>query len=204
MIKLLVVDDHPIFLEGMKNLFSNIPDLHVTTLNFIEAFSAMTEEITFDVYLLDVNLGTSSSLTLAEAVKKKYPSVAVILYTSDNIEYYYPLIIEKKIDSIISKSVTKESMLRVIYAAMNGEFLLPKNFINFIHGDSLNSSVKRLNNRERKILELVKIGYTNRAIARELNLSQRTIENDLSQIYSLFNVGTRTEAVIKAKEYNLI
>ncbi|UZM99438.1 LuxR C-terminal-related transcriptional regulator [Lysinibacillus sp. MHQ-1] len=69
---------------------------------------------------------------------------------------------------------------------------------------TLSKKILRFNNREKRILELVMEGYTNQAIALELGVKQRTIENNLTQIYALLNVGTRAEAVIKAKEMGLI
>ena len=62
----------------------------------------------------------------------------------------------------------------------------------------------QLNEREKKILQYVVKGYTNQAIAIELNLTQRTIERNLSQIYHVLSVGSRTEAVVAAKELQLI
>lgn len=207
MIKLLIVDDHPIVLEGVKKLFNDVSDIFVDTLDDIQLFYNVIEETAYDVFLIDVNLGASSGLTLAEIVKEKYPLSIVILYTGDNIEYYYFLIVEKKIDNIIPKTASKEQILKTVYAAINDDILLPKNFMNYINirlARSKNKKIFQLNHREKKILELVREGNTNQAIALKLNLSQRTIENNLSQIYSLLNVGTRVEAVIKAKEIGLI
>ncbi len=161
----------------------------------------------YDVFLIDVNLGACSGLTFAELVKEKYPSSIVILYTGDDIKDYYSLIIEKKINNVISKTATKDRILKTIYAAMNNDMLLPEDFIDYVNDSCSGNSIKkilRFNNREKRILELVMEGYTNQAIALELGVKQRTIENNLSQIYTLLNVGTRAEAVIKAKEMNLI
>ena len=207
MIKLLIVDDHPIILEGSKNLFNDVSDIFVDTLEDIQSFAYVIEETAYDVFLIDVNLGASSGLTLAEIVKEKYPSSIVILYTGDNMKYYYSLIVEQKIDNIIPKTASKERILKTVYAALNDDILLPKSFLNYINFRLSGNAKKKnlqLNQREKKILELVREGHTNQAIALELSLSQRTIENNLSQIYLLLNVGSRAEAVIKAKEIGLI
>ncbi|RKJ42391.1 DNA-binding response regulator, partial [Butyricicoccus sp. 1XD8-22] len=62
----------------------------------------------------------------------------------------------------------------------------------------------KLNEREKQILQYISKGYTNSAIAIELQVTQRTIERNLSQIFNLLNVASRTEAVLAAKEKNLI
>lgn len=201
------MDDHPLILDGSKKLFSEVSDIAVDTLEDIVTFADVIEEKVYDIFLIDVNLGASNGLTFAELVKEKYPSSIVILYTGDNIKDYYSLIIEKKINNVISKTATKDRILRTIYAAINKDILLPESFIDYVDdrlaGNS-NKKILRFNNREKRILELVMEGYTNQAIALELNVKQRTIENNLSQIYALLNVGTRVEAVIKAKEMDLV
>jgi len=207
MINLLIVDDHPLILDGSKKLFSEVSDISVDTLNDIETFANVIEEKVYDIFLIDVNLGAYSGQIFAEIVKEKYPSSIVILYTGDNIKDYYSLIIEKKINNVISKTATKDRILKTIYAAMNKDMLLPEDFIDYVNDSCSGNSIKkilRFNNREKRILELVMEGYTNQAIALELNVKQRTIENNLSQIYALLNVGTRAEAVIKAKRLDLI
>ncbi|MGE7911391.1 response regulator [Lysinibacillus xylanilyticus] len=207
MIKLLIVDDHPMILDGSKKLFSEVSDISVDTLNDIETFANVIEEKVYDIFLIDVNLGACSGLTFVELVKEKYPSSIVILYTGDNIKDYYSLIIEKKINNVISKTARKDRILKTIYATMNNDMLLPEDFIDYVNDSCSGNSIKkilRFNNREKRILELVMEGYTNQAIALELGVKQRTIENNLSQIYALLNVGTRAEAVIKAKGLDLI
>lgn len=207
MIKLLIVDDHPLILDGGEKLFSEVPDISVDTLEDTEAFANVIENKRYDIFLIDVKLGTKSGLALAELVKTKYPSAIVLLYTDENVQHYFSLIIEKKINNVIAKTATKEQILKTINAAINNDILISKDFIDYVNNQLCGKVIKkilRFNSREKRILELIMEGYTNRAIALELNLKQRTIENNLSQIYELLNVRTRTEAVIKAKELDLI
>lgn len=208
MIRLLIIDDHPLILDGSKKLFSNEENILVDTLDNMQEVEKVIEETIYDIFLIDVNLGVhNNGLTLAERVKEMYPSSIVILYTGNDIKDYYSLIIEKKINNVISKTSTREQTIKTIYAALNHELLLPEDFIDYVNyrltGKS-NKNILRFNNREKRILELVMEGVTNQEIAIELDITQRTVERNLSQIYTLLNVGTRTEAVIKAKELNLI
>lgn len=203
MIKLLLIDDHPLILEGSKQIFSHAPDIVADTLEDVQTFSEVLADTHYDVFMIDINLGEISGLELAEQVKAKYPAAIVILYTGEQAEDYYSLIIEKKVDNVISKTATKDTILKVIYAAMNNELLLPKSFIDYIQKNPVKNQLQ-LNQREKRILELVKEGYTNKAIALEINLAQRTVENNLSKIFLLLNVNTRAEAILKAIELKLI
>ncbi|MEC1180255.1 response regulator transcription factor [Metasolibacillus meyeri] len=204
MIKLLLVDDHPLILEGSKQIFGNAPDIIADTLVNVQAFPEVLAETQYDVFLLDINLGASNGLELAEQVRAKYPAAIVILYTGEKAEDYYSLIVEKKIDNVVSKTASKDTILRAVYAAINNEVLLPKNFIDYIQQYKPMKKKLQLNQREKRILKLIREGYTNKAIALELDLAQRTVESNLSQIYMLLNVNTRADAIIKSVELELI
>lgn len=207
MTKLLIVDDHPMILEGSKKLFSDEKDIDVDTLHNIEVFEEVIENTKYDIFLIDINLGETSGIALAEIVRAKMPNAIVILYTGHNIEDYYSLIIDRKIDNILSKTATKDKIIRTIHCAINREALLPDHFLDYVtrrlNGNRPPKAL-RLNIRQKKILQFVVDGHTNHAIAAELGIPQRTIENNLSQIFALLNVTTRTEAVVKAKELELI
>lgn len=205
--KVLIVDDHPIVLEGSKNLFSDIINIDVTTTTEVKETYGYAKEKAFDVYLIDVNLPEMNGVDLAAVIKNEDPQAIVILYTGDNIEDYYSLILEKKVNGLLSKTASKAHILRVLYASLENQLIVPDNFLDYIHETMTMHNTKKklqLNEREKKILQYVVKGYTNQAIAIELNLTQRTIERNLSQIYHVLGVGSRTEAVLTAKELQLI
>lgn len=205
--KVLIVDDHPIVLEGSKNLFSDIINIDVTTTTEVKETYRYAKEKAFDVYLIDVNLPEMNGVDLAAVIKNEDSQAIVILYTGDNIEDYYSLILEKKVNGLLSKTASKAHILRVLYASLENQLIVPDNFLDYIHETMTMHNTKKklqLNEREKKILQYVVKGYTNQAIAIELNLTQRTIERNLSQIYHVLGVGSRTEAVLTAKELQLI
>ncbi|BDH62479.1 DNA-binding response regulator [Lysinibacillus sp. PLM2] len=209
MIKILIVDDHPIVLEGTKNLFQDIEDILVDTSDDIYAIHQMLEESQnpYDLYLIDINMPEQNGIVLCSKVRTTQPNAKIILYTGDNIEDYYSLILEKMVHGLLSKTSTKEQMIRAIRATIAGDLVLPANFINYIkdfyNANQIEETLK-LNEREKQILHYISKGYTNSAIAIELQVTQRTIERNLSQIFNLLNVASRTEAVLAAKEKNLI
>lgn len=209
MINILIVDDHPIVLEGTKNLFNDIEDIVVETNNDIHLINQMLQEKQnpYDVYLIDINMPEQNGVVLSANIRALQPSAYIILYTGDNIEDYFSLVLEKKVHGLLSKTATKEQIIRTIRATVAGELLLPSKFIDYIE-EFYNTSNKQetfiLNDREKQILEFVSKGYTNSAIAIELEVTQRTVERNLSQIFNLLNVASRTEAVVAAKEKNLI
>nr|WP_106780214.1 response regulator transcription factor [Lysinibacillus timonensis] len=209
MIKILIVDDHPNVLEGTKNLFKDISDIIVETCDDAHAVHQLLEDKkdAFDVYLIDINMPEQNGIVLCSKVRTSQPTAFVILYTGDNIENYYSLVLEKMVHGILSKTTTKEQIIRTIRATVDGDILLPSNFIDYVAAYYDKSKIEeslKLNDRERKILEFISKGYSNNAIAFELQVTQRTIERNITQIFHLLNVSSRTEAVLIAKEKNLI
>ncbi|MFY3790794.1 response regulator [Ureibacillus sp. MALMAid1270] len=209
MIDILIVDDHIAVLEGTKNLFHDLDDFAVNTSSDIYAIHQMLNEnkAKYDAYLVDINMPEQNGIVLCSKIRSKQPSAKVILYTGDNIEDYYSLVLDQMVDGLISKTATKDQVIHTIRETIKDNLVLPANFIDYVkeyyRGDEMEESLK-LNDREQQILNLVAMGYSNSTIAEELQLSQRTIERNLSQIFDLLNVTKRSEAVMVAKQRSLI
>lgn len=209
MINILIVDDHSLVLEGTKKLFKDIDDMAVDATDDIFAIHQMLDENQrrYDVYLIDINMPDQNGIVLCSKVRSCHPSAKVILYTGDNIEDYYSLVLEKMVHGLLSKTSTKDQVIYTIRAIMKDLLVLPSNFTDYVrdyfNANETEESLK-LNEREERILNYIAMGYSNSAIAGKLQVSQRTIERNLSQILNLLDVTSRSEAVIVAKERKLI
>ncbi|AJK86146.1 MULTISPECIES: response regulator transcription factor [Lysinibacillus] len=206
MITMLIVDDHPIVLEGTKNLFHENEDIIIDTESDATCVIQRIKNKPYAIYLIDINMPLENGINLARHIKSIQSDASVILYTGDDITDYYPLILERKIEGILAKTASKEQIIRTVRAIANGEFVLPKNFLDFLDDKFKLQSAKdiHLNEKEKKILRLIAEGHTNKAIAIELNIPQRTTERYLTQLFSLLNVDSRTEAVNLAERMNLL
>jgi len=203
---MLIVDDHPIVLEGTKNLFQDNEDIIIDTESDATCVIQRINNKPYDIYLIDINMPLENGINLARNIKAIQSNASVILYTGDDITDYYPLILERKIEGILAKTASKEQILRTVRAIANGEIVLPKNFLDFLDDKFKLQDAKdiHLNEKEKKILRLIAEGHTNKAIAIELNIPQRTTERYLTQLFSLLNVDSRTEAVNLAERMNLL
>ena len=204
---MLIVDDHPIVLDGTKNLFRDIEDIVVDIEGDATNVLQKVEKSPYHIYLIDINMPLQNGIVLARNIKIQQPDAAIILYTGDDITDYYPLILERKIDGVLAKTASKEQILRTIRAIAQGEIVLPCNFFDFLDR-KFKLREKRsnldLNEKEKKILKLIAEGHTNRAIAVELNITQRTTERYLTQLFTLLNVDSRTEAANLAEKMDLL
>ena len=201
------MDDHPIVLEGTKNLFQEIDDMVVDTESDATCVLQKVKNTPYDIYLIDINMPLQNGIVLARNIKVLQSNAAIILYTGDDIVDYYPLILERKIEGILAKTAPKEQIIRTIRSISHGELVLPINFLDFLESKCYPQELQKklkLNAKEKQILGLIADGNTNNAIAVELNVTQRTVERYLTQLFTLLNVESRTEAVNFAKEKHLL
>lgn len=203
MIELLIVDDHPVVLDGTKTLLQDLTDVKIETEQDAQSVLSLMDTKTFQLYLIDINMKPTNGIQLSELIKKKQPEALILLYTGYELADYYELLVEKKVDGLLSKLATKEQVIQTIQAALRGEILLPADFLDFIQQRTHRTDVQQevlLSDKEQEILQYVAQGLTNKAIASNLGVTQRTVENYLSKLFVRLHVESRAEAVIVAKE----
>ncbi len=203
MINILIVDDHPVVLDGTKTLLQDLENVHIETEQESVNVASRMETQTFQLFLIDINMKPINGIQLAEMIKKIQPEALIILYTGYELSDYYELLVEKKVDGLLSKLATKEQVIQTIQATLRGEILLSADFLDFVKQHSNRSNAKQevlLSHKEQEILQLVAQGCTNKAIASAIGVTQRTVENYLSKLFVRLQVESRAEAVIVAKE----
>lgn len=203
----MIVDDHPVVLNGTKTLLQDIDKWSIKTEQDPTKVEMRLQETNFQLFLLDIHMKPMNGIQLAVQIKKKLPDASVLLYTGYDLTDYYELLFDKKIDGLLSKTATKEQVVQTISATLRGELLLPADFLDFVHQKiqhPVHVSEPAITDREQVILQMVAQGLTNKAISIKLSVSQRTVENHLSKIFHRFNVQSRAEAVLVAKEHGLI
>ncbi|KOS64428.1 response regulator transcription factor [Lysinibacillus agricola] len=203
MINILIIDDHPVVLDGTKTLLQDLTNVRIDTEQDSAAVLSRMDTQAFQLFLIDINMKPINGIQLSEMIKKKQPEALILLYTGYELSDYYELLIEKKVDGLLSKLATKEQVIQTIQAALRGEILLAADFLDFVHQRTNLSNVQQdvlLSDKEQEILQLVAQGCTNKAIASAIGVTQRTVENYLSKLFVKLNVESRAEAVIVAKE----
>jgi len=207
MIQILLIDDHPVVLEGTKALLQNVEDFEIgVAYDSTNALQLMNER-NFDVFLVDINMQPVNGIELAKMIKNLCPNARIILYTGYDLQDYYDLILSKEIDGLLSKAVMKDQVIHTIRGVLRDDLVISNDFVDYINQKFKHSTINSqtaLTEKELAILELVAKGYTNKAIAIEQSLTQRTVENYLTKIFARLNVESRAEAVAMAKDKGLI
>jgi DNA-binding NarL/FixJ family response regulator len=212
MIRLMVVDDQHLVRQGICSLLRLSPKVEVLAeaCNGDEAL-AWLQTHNIDVLLLDLRMPVRDGLATLQALRQQQnPTPVLILTTFDDDELVLASI-EAGARGYLLKDVTLESLIDAIETVHRGERLHQPVALNArARLESLAAPIpsssfsEELSAREREILRLLAGGYSNKEIARVLDLAEGTVKNHVSAILGKLGVRDRTRAVLKAVELKII
>jgi DNA-binding NarL/FixJ family response regulator len=205
-IRVVVVDDHPIVRDGLRALFSTVPDVDVVG----EAADADTalREVTLhrpDVLLLDVHLPGSTGLQALPALRRASPETHVLLLTMDADTETALEAVQLGADGYLVKGASQDEIMRAVRAVHDGQLILGQAVHHSLRGLARRNEppFPQLAEREREILALVAAGLSNAGIADRLFLSPKTVANYLTSVFAKLAVTDRSQAIIKARDAGL-
>lgn len=205
-IQLLIVDDHPMVLEGLKAMLLQIDfvELTATATHAIEAIAALKNNPTLDVALVDINLPEISGIELTAKIKKEFPEVKVIAMSTFNERSYVSQMILNGAMGYLVKSASMETLSEAILSAYEGKmFISPE--VSFNRNEQKEvMKLPLLTSREKEVLTLIAEGMTNPQIAETLIISQHTVESHRKNLLAKFEVGNTASLIKMAVKYNLI
>ncbi|HDR4868272.1 TPA: response regulator transcription factor [Bacillus cereus] len=213
MISVLVVDDHVAVGLGTKALIERYDDIKADVLHNSEEVSGFIQNKQYDVYLIDLQMPKINGLALSKNILNVQPEAAILIFTGFDVFAHYNLLIDNGVLGVLSKTSSEEQVINAIRHAVKKEVVLPyqlvrqlritENISNIDIEDGPERTIS-LNEEEKKILVEVSNGKTNRELAEILNLSQRSVEYKLTDIFHKLQVSSRMEAVQKAQELGVI
>ena len=201
-IKIIVVDDHPMVIEGMKAMLNQIRyvELCATASNAYEAMEKVKENQP-DLVITDINMPEISGVELTSKLKKEFPNLKIIGMSTFNERSYISQMIQNGADGFLVKSASKEEIETAISSVLDGKMYLSSD------AGISNSEQKELKNqptltrREKEILTLISEGFTNPQIAEKLFISLYTVETHRKNLLSKFNTNN-TASLIKIAATN--
>lgn len=217
-IRLLVVDDHTLFREGVKALLSTTHDIVVVG-EAADGASAIQKcrELHPRVILMDINMPESNGISATRGILADDPDVGVIMVTmlEDDASVFAAMCAGAR--GYVLKGANPQEMLGVIRAVAEGQALFgpaiaariasffqeirnakasPMQGKKVIEGDD---DLAELSIRERDVLELIAAGYDNTEIAHKLVISPKTVRNHITNIFSKLQVVNRAQAIRRAR-----
>jgi DNA-binding NarL/FixJ family response regulator len=204
---ILIVDDHPLFRKGIRSLLESLLDFDVVgEAADGQAAIQLAGELQPDVILLDLQMPGSSGLESIQEILNESASSRILVVTLFEDEDSVFAALRAGARGYLLKDAEDEEMVRAVRAVANDEAIFSPAIADrmvsfFAKRPALPKTIfPSLTEREREILKLIAQGDTNRSIADKLALSQKTIGNYVSNIFTKLQVADRAHAIIKARD----
>lgn len=210
-LSVLIADDHPVFRDGIRALLEATPDTEVvgeaTTGEEVVSFASQLKP---DLILMDVQMPGLNGIEATRRIVTANPDIRILMVTMFEDDASVFAAMRAGARGYVLKDATKEEIRRAIKAVGNDEAIfspaIAARLIAFFAqppGTIPKDLFPELSNREREILNLVAKGENNRAIAKKLTLSPKTVSNYVSNILNKLQVADRAQAIVKAREAGL-
>jgi DNA-binding NarL/FixJ family response regulator len=207
-IRLLIVDDHPVVRDGLSAMFERDPEFEVLGQASDGAAGVqMAEALHPDVILMDLRMpGMDGVAAITELARRHSAARILVLTTYDNDSHVLPAI-EAGATGYLLKDSPRDELLRAVRGAAHGNAVLAPSvaarLMNRVR-EPAGASAGPLSQRELEVLEMVAAGTTNREAARRLFISEATVKTHLLNIYAKLGVSDRAAAVAEAFNRGLL
>lgn len=211
MIRLMLVDDHAVLRDGLKNILDLEEDIEVVgeAVSGDDAISA-AEILLPDVILMDINIPGKNGIEVTGIIKKAYPSVKVLMLTMFDHDEYFMAAIREGADGYLLKDAPSQNVIDAIRSVAKGYSVIhpsmTKKFLSFeqrVEPEPVNKN-SILTEREKEVLLCLVQGMNNKEIAQSLFISDKTVKIHVSKIFKKLEVKSRSQVVIYAVQNQLV
>lgn len=195
--KLLVVDDHALIREGLRQVLRGLEgdvEIHEAA-TAARAFDIAGQQPDLDLVLLDYHLPDMTGLQALEGFARRHPSLPIIMLSGSVNPRVMQEVMARGASAFLIKSGMSDDLLAVIRHVLAGGVQLPPAMTEPYVSPA---PLLQLTPRQEEVLQLLLDGYTNKEMGRLLRVSEETVKNHVSGILRSFGVSTRTQAVVAA------
>ncbi|GIG21220.1 DNA-binding response regulator [Cellulomonas chitinilytica] len=208
-IRVVVVDDHQIVRDGLVALLGALDGMEVvgTARNGVDALHVVGEVVP-DVVVMDIQMPELDGIEATRRITAREPGVRVVVLTMNEDEDTVLSAVRAGASGYLLKGSGADEVRNAVRAAHAGGMVfgaalagrVAALFVGTPGPAKQTSAFPGLSDREREVLDLLAVGRTNDAIARDLFLSNKTVRNVVSSIYAKLHAAGRADAIIKARE----
>ena len=201
----VIVDDHPLFRRGLRDLLELDPEIEVVgeAATREEAIERV-HETEPDLVILDLNMKTSSGIEILWFLKEEDPSRRIVILTVSDSGKDLTACIQAGADGYFLKDMEPELMLANIRQSLEGRLLVDPAMLAYLTATLKNGpenvALPQLTGREKDVLRLIAEGWTNKMIARELNISDGTVKGHVKHLLNKLGMKSRVEAAVWATQ----
>ena len=207
MIRVLIADDHPVFLDGLRALLSTADDIEIigevaTGTRVVEACA----ELQPDVVIMDLQMPELNGIDATRRIAAATPGVGVLVLTMFEDDESVFAAMRAGARGYLLKGARQAEIVRAVHAVAGGESIFGPSvaqriiaFFTTARPAGVPGAFPELTERERAVLELLAQGETNQMIAQRLFLSPKTVRNYVSNVFGKLQVADRAQAVVRAR-----
>lgn len=209
-IKVMLADDHILMREGIKKLleFDGSIEVIEQASDGVECLEKL-QKVNPDILLLDINMPRMNGIEVLEELKETRKSLKVLILTVHSEVEYLVKAVDIGANGYILKDTGSAELKQAIESIINNDTYIQPNLIPALNSRLINRDVDKeklesLTKREVEILSQVASGMFNKEIAANLNISERTVKNHISNIFKKIDVSDRTQAAVFAIRNNIV
>jgi DNA-binding NarL/FixJ family response regulator len=194
--KILIVDDHPLFRAGFHAVLQQSAlDAGVLSVSSVpEALQILEQDPDVGLVLLDIHLRGDDGFSALKVIGTRFPTTACILISGDEQEGIAHRAIAAGASGFIPKSFTADDMIAAIRKVLAGEI-----FTTATQTPPVAVPGSELTLRQLEVITMLGRGFSNKEIARELDVAERTVKAHVSAVFEALQVRNRTQAVLAAQ-----
>jgi len=206
-IKILIADDHAVVREGTRRILEQEPDMEVVgEAGDGEEAVNLAASLKPDVAIIDIAMPKLDGIEATKRIKATWPSINILILSAYDDDQFIFSLLEAGAAGYLLKSIRSRELIDAIRAVYSGESVLHPSIARKVLNRFVSASGKpegqepsgMLSDREMEVLKLAAKGLSNQDIAERLCLSIRTVQGHLGHIFNKLQVGSRTEAVVRA------
>lgn len=213
MIRVVLADDHPVVRKGIREFLEEAGDIQVVAeAGDGDEALALIRAHRPDVAVLDIQMPGQSGIEVTRRLRAEGLPVGVLLLTAYDDDPYVMAALQAGANGYVLKTVEADDLVRDVRVIYEGQSALDprilRKVMNQLAGGPKTAGaepfIEPLTARERDVLRLAARGYTNKAIAVQLGISDRTVQGHLANIFAKLGASSRTEAVMRAVQLGWI
>jgi two-component system nitrate/nitrite response regulator NarL len=195
--KILIVDDHPLFRAGFHAVLEQSDlDAGVLSVSSLpEALQTLQQDGEIGLVLLDIHLKGDDGFNALKVIGERFPTTACIMISGDEQQAVAARAVAAGASGFIPKSFTADEMIAAIRKVLAGEVFVPET-TNLAAAQQPSG----LTLRQLEVISMLGRGFSNKEIARALDVAERTVKAHVSAVFEALNVRNRTQAVLVAQK----